>query len=112
MILVTGGTGLIGSHLLLHLLGEGHAVRAIHRERSNLNRVREIFSYYVNNSEELFQEIEWVLADLNDIPALEMAFEGVARVYHCAAFISFDRETSIPYARSMRVVPSISSTYV
>lgn len=90
MILVTGGTGLVGSHLLLHLLGEGHSVRATHRESSDLNRVRKIFSFYVNHADELFQKIDWVPADLADIPALESAFENVTHVYHCAALISFD----------------------
>ncbi|MEQ9580771.1 MAG: NAD-dependent epimerase/dehydratase family protein, partial [Arenibacter sp.] len=36
MILVTGGTGLVGAHLLLHLLQSGATVIAIHRENSNL----------------------------------------------------------------------------
>ncbi|NHF58669.1 NAD-dependent epimerase/dehydratase family protein [Flavobacteriaceae bacterium TP-CH-4] len=90
MVLVTGGTGLVGSHLLVHLLGNGISVRAIHRKGSDLQRVRKVFSYYVGNPTELFQKIDWVEADVNDIPALENAFEGIDRVYHSAAFISFD----------------------
>ncbi|MEC8831560.1 MAG: NAD-dependent epimerase/dehydratase family protein, partial [Bacteroidota bacterium] len=31
MILVTGGTGLIGSHLLFHLVSNGKAVRSNYR---------------------------------------------------------------------------------
>ena len=31
MILVTGGTGLVGSHLLRSLVGDNKAVRAIYR---------------------------------------------------------------------------------
>lgn len=90
MILVTGGTGLVGSHLLLHLLNKGQTVRAIHRKGSDLERVEEILSYYDPNSSELFRKIQWVEADLNSIPALESAFEDITQVYHCAAFISFD----------------------
>lgn len=90
MILVTGGTGLVGSHLMLHLLKEGTSVKAIHRKNSNIQKVKEVFSYYEENPEQLFNKIQWIEADLNDIPALELAFEDVTLVYHCAAFISFD----------------------
>lgn len=90
MILVTGGTGLAGAHLLLHLLQTGASVKAIHRKKSNLIEVEKVFGYYTEQSKELFQKISWVEADLNDLPALEIAFENVTHVYHCAALISFD----------------------
>ena len=90
MILVTGGTGLVGTHLLFHLLSRGLTVRAIHRAGSDLEKVREVFSYYDNTPNKYFDQIHWVEADLNDIPALEGAFENISRVYHCAALISFD----------------------
>lgn len=90
MVLVTGGTGLVGSHLLLHLLQEQIAVRATYRTGSDLGRVQKVFSYYTENASELFQKIEWAIADLSDIPALETAFHGVDQVYHTAAIISFN----------------------
>jgi nucleoside-diphosphate-sugar epimerase len=90
MILVTGGTGLVGSHLLFHLLRQGASVKAIHRKNSNIQRVKEVFSFYEENPAPLFNQIQWIEADINDIPALELAFEDVTSVYHCAAFISFD----------------------
>ena len=90
MILVTGGTGLVGSHLLLHLAKNHDSVRAIHRKGSNLQNVEKVFSYYEENSTELFQKIDWTLADINDISALENAFSDVQYVYHAAAMISFD----------------------
>ncbi|NNE76266.1 MAG: NAD-dependent epimerase/dehydratase family protein [Pricia sp.] len=90
MILVTGGTGLVGSHLLLHLVDQGHKVRAIHRNESNLASVEKVFGYYSKNASQLFAKISWVEADLIDIPALEIAFKDVTHVYHAAAFISFD----------------------
>ncbi|MDT0648540.1 NAD-dependent epimerase/dehydratase family protein [Autumnicola edwardsiae] len=92
MILVTGGTGLVGSHLLFDLARSGEKVRAIHRENSNLEAVERVFSYYAPSAEakELFNAIEWVKADILDIPALKLAFSGVDFVYHCAALISFD----------------------
>ncbi len=90
MVLVTGGTGLVGAHLLLHLLRNDITVRAVHRKGSDLKRVERVFGYYVNNPTELFKRIDWVETDLSDIPALETAFENVDRVYHAAALISFD----------------------
>jgi len=92
MILVTGGTGLVGSHLLLELVKSGNKVRAIHRKDSNLQAVKKVFSYYIPADEIdfLFSKIEWKEADLNDIQALTEAFTGITNVYHCAALISFD----------------------
>jgi nucleoside-diphosphate-sugar epimerase len=92
MILVTGGTGLVGSHLLLELVKSGDKVRAIHRKDSDLQAVKMVFSYYIPADEIdfLFSKIEWKEADLNDIPALTEAFTGITNVYHCAALISFD----------------------
>ncbi len=90
MILVTGGTGLVGAHLLLHLLHGEVPVKAIHRASSNLDHVKGVFAYYSSTHEELFQKIQWIEADLDNIPALELAFKGVTHVYHCAALISFD----------------------
>jgi dihydroflavonol-4-reductase len=52
MILVTGGTGLVGSHLIWHLLQKGEKVRAIHRFGSHLEQVIEVFGYYDSPSGE------------------------------------------------------------
>ena len=89
MILVTGGTGLVGSHLLFQLTTQGKKVRAIFRNPKRLDKVKRIFSYYSSDAEALFQMIEWVEGDILDVPSLETAFSGVTKVYHCAALISF-----------------------
>ncbi len=96
MILVTGGTGLVGSHLLLKLLESGNKVRATHRKDSDLKAVKKVFSYYHESAVaiSLYDQIEWVEADLNDIPELTKAFQGISQVYHCAAMISFDSSNS------------------
>ncbi len=88
MVLVTGGTGLIGSHLLLHLLENGESVRAIYRSEEHLHKTKSLFDYY--SKSELFSKIDWVQADILDIPSLEIAFQNIDSVYHCAGFISFD----------------------
>lgn len=90
MILVTGGTGLVGSHLLFKLVQNEHKVRAIYRTKEKIESVKHVFSYYTKDVDLLFSKIEWVQADINDIPKLSDAFKAITYVYHCAAFISFD----------------------
>jgi dihydroflavonol-4-reductase len=88
MVLVTGGTGLVGAHLLLHLIENGESVRAIYRKKETIQKTQSVFSLY--NKEHFFTQIDWVEGDILDIPSLENAFENIEFVYHCAALISFD----------------------
>ena len=90
MILVTGSTGLVGAHLLLKLTQEQDKVRATCRANSNLERVRNLFISQHPLGAQLYEKIDWVEADLLNLPQLEEAFVGIKRVYHCAALISFD----------------------
>ncbi|SDR84003.1 Nucleoside-diphosphate-sugar epimerase [Formosa sp. Hel1_31_208] len=90
MILVTGGTGLVGSHLLFKLVSNNATVRAIYRRAHKLESVKKVFSYYTNDVDALYNKIEWITANINDIPTLEFAFKDITHVYHCAAFISFE----------------------
>lgn len=79
MILVTGATGFLGSELVLQLTAKGHRLRALKRENGVIPAL------LAGNP-----LVEWAVADLNEPAALEDAFEGVTRVYHCAALVSFD----------------------
>lgn len=88
MVLVTGGTGLVGSHLLLHLIENGENVRAIYRTKNNIQKAKSVFELY--KKEALFEKIEWLEADILEVPSLENAFINIDYVYHCAALISFD----------------------
>lgn len=75
MVLVTGATGLVGSHLVKQLASQGQRVRALYR-----SVIPEGFP----------QHIEWVKGDILDIVSLEEAMAGVQDVYHCAAIVSFN----------------------
>lgn len=81
---------MVGSHLLLQLALTNTKVRAIYRTEVKREEVKKIFSYYIENPTAIFNQIEWVLADILDIPKLEIAFQEVTHVYHAAAYISFD----------------------
>ena len=90
MVLVTGGTGLVGSHLLFSLVKKGEKVRALKRNSSDIKNVGKVFSYYSIDHQQLASQIEWVDGDILDVCSLTEAMENVAVVYHCAAIISFD----------------------
>jgi dihydroflavonol-4-reductase len=76
MILITGATGLVGSHLLRKL------------SKTNAN----IIALYNNTqpSNELKNLATWLPVDILDVVALEQALKGVQQVYHCAAMVSFN----------------------
>jgi dihydroflavonol-4-reductase len=88
MVLVTGGTGLVGAHLLIHLLEKGENVRAIYRNLDSTKKTKALFALY--KKEALYESIQWIQGDILDITSLSNAFPGIEYVYHCAAKISFD----------------------
>lgn len=88
MVLVTGATGLVGAHLLLHLTQNETTIRAIYRNPKNIEKTKSLFHLYDKSN--LFANIEWIQADILDIPTLEIAFQNIDYVYHCAACISFN----------------------
>lgn len=79
MILVTGGTGFLGSHLLRELVDSGEEVRSIYRKKN-----------FRNVPEGLSKHVDWLPADLLDTVSLEEVLEGIDQVFHCAGFVSFD----------------------
>ena len=87
MIFVTGGTGLVGSHILLELSQNGKKFKALKREFSSLSICKNIFKHY--NAEGLFEKINWVEGDVNDISSLESGMQNCEKVLHCAAVVSF-----------------------
>ncbi len=105
MIFVTGGTGLVGSHLLFKLTKAGKKVKALKRDFSNLQLVIKIFSYYTENPEEYFKQIEWVNGDILDYFSLEEILKGVTEIYHCAAIVSFQS-----YEREKMIVNNVQGT--
>lgn len=87
MILVTGATGLVGSHIVLQLVAQNQKVRALYKTEASKNKVLTLFRHF--QKEHLLANIHWFEADILDLPQLEKAFLNVEFVYHCVAVISF-----------------------
>lgn len=90
MIFVTGGTGMLGAHLLLELTTNGKTVRALKRPTSSLDTTIEIFKARSSDAERLLKMIEWVNGDLMDAPSIQPLLNGVTQIFHTAAMVSFD----------------------
>ena len=73
--LVTGGTGLLGSHIVERLVAQGHAVRALARKTSDTSHLENI------GAEIIFGEVE-------DYDSLTPAVRGVDVVFHAAARVT------------------------
>src|SRR5207253_3369066 len=92
--LITGATGLIGSHVAERLIGEGERVRAVVRPGSDTGLLEKL-------------GVEIVRGDLSDAGSLGPAVAGVNIVYHCAARVSdwgpwrLFRETIVDTTRNL-----------
>lgn len=94
MILVTGATGLIGSHLLYKLCtAQDQKIVALYRDKTKIETVEKLFNYYDSGSaKNLLSKIEWHQCDVLDLPELEEQIQKVKFVYHCAAKVSYHRK--------------------
>lgn len=91
MHIVTGATGLLGSHLLFELCSNGYSVRALYRNENRRSKVLDLFKYYnPNTADEYFNSIDWVKGDVTNISSLEELILPDSFVYHCAGYVSFD----------------------
>jgi dTDP-L-rhamnose 4-epimerase len=77
MILVTGGAGFIGSHIVEQLIADGHQVRVLDALLPAAHRQRP----------EVHPDAEFVEADVRDVGMLASVLEGVDAVCHQAAMV-------------------------
>lgn len=87
-ILVTGGAGFIGSHLINELLKKGHSVVVL----DNLSSGKK------QNLEKAFsnEDFTFILGDIRDDAALKDALKGVNAVAHLAALIDVTSSVTDP----------------
>jgi len=90
MILVTGGSGFLGAHLLAELTQKHERIRALYRDLKGIEKAREVFRYSFKEEAPLFDKIDWIQCDLNDCMGLSEALKGITEVYHVAGLINFE----------------------
>ena len=90
MILVTGGTGFIGSHLVARLLSKGHEVLILTRNNSNRDGLKKVLSHYFHDMEAAVSKIQMHEGDLSDYVAVHEAVNKADAVFHCGARVAFD----------------------
>jgi len=78
-ILITGGSGFIGSHTADALIAEGHDVRVLEGLKSPVHP-RKVRPKYTN------EKIEFVQGDVREEATLLQAMQGCDAIYHLAAF--------------------------
>ncbi len=82
-VLVTGGTGFVGSHAVVALLRSGHQVRLLVRDPSKIQRVLEARGVRID---------DYVIGDMADAQAVRSALTGCDAAVHAAATLYGGRE--------------------
>lgn len=95
MILLTGGTGFLGSHILYNFYRLGKSIRVLKRKSSHFTQVEAAYKYYSSTAIDLppFNDyidfFEWFEGDLTDFDSLIECLDGVDEVFHVAALVSY-----------------------
>ncbi len=100
MIVITGASGYVGSHITRRLAEAGRAVRAVIRNRQRAEREARLHGLGV----------EWFEADVTRVDTLLPAFEGASAVVHTVAIaIEKGRNTyeAINYQGTVNVVEAM-----
>ncbi len=87
--LVSGATGILGSYVVAELLKRKQKVIACRQATSNTEALQKVLALKFEDWEQAYQKIEWRELDITNLLSVELALEGVDRVYHCAGQVSF-----------------------
>jgi dihydroflavonol-4-reductase len=91
-VLVTGGTGFLGAHLIPRLLAAGHQVRVIGRTKPAASAWAPLAPKAGFAKSEAPAVPEFVQADLKDREAVRKALQGMEAIIHLAGLVSFKPE--------------------
>ena len=83
-VLLTGGAGFIGRHVLTELLARGHEVRVLDSLRPDVHK----------DGKTAALDAELTVADVRDAAAIDRALEGVEAVLHLAAKVGLGVDVS------------------
>jgi dihydroflavonol-4-reductase len=81
LVLVTGGTGYVGSHAVAALAGAGHRIRVLARSPGQIPAAFSPLGV---------EGVETAIGDVTDPATVERALEGCAAVLHAASVFSLD----------------------
>jgi len=90
-ILITGASGLIGSHVVLRFCRESVPVRVLARNPEKAHRQLQTMAGFYHFDKAILSHIEFVKGDLLDLLDVEEAIQGMQAVIHCAGLVSFKR---------------------
>ncbi len=74
---------MVGAHLICTMLRQGLKVRATRTAGEPTNYTKHVMSFYTDDYDALFDEIQWVDTDLGDIVSLADAMDGIDTVFCC-----------------------------
>ncbi len=80
-VLVTGGTGFVGSHTVRELISAGHGVRVLARDAEKAKRV------FAGDGD----AVEVVVGDVTDAASVSRSLEGAEGVVHAAAVVAVEK---------------------
>ena len=92
-VLLTGGSGFLGGHVLRACVDAGHEVRVLLRPRSQTELIRELLDS---------DQVEQVTGDVTDSDSVDRAIAGCDAVIHCAGFIGL-RPQDVELMRAVQV---------
>ncbi len=103
LVLVTGGSGFVGSHCILQLLNKGYQARTTLR---SLSRKDEVIKMLKNGGAESVENLSFIEADLSKDANWDEAVKDCEYVLHVASPISL----KIPRDENEMIVPAVEGT--
>jgi len=85
-VLVTGGAGFIGSHVVSRLVAEGRAVRVVDN----------LVTGFKHNLEDVLDRVDFIKGDICDPDVCDEVVQGIETVFHVAALPSVPRSMADP----------------